>query len=818
MSRDQTMPVVDLLELIGNDTQLSAKAHDEYHGPCPKCGGTDRLTVNTADGWWFCRQCQPKHGDAAGYLMWRDAITLPEAKRLLGTWCGTADTQARAATARPVSSADYVYATEDGTPLFKVTRTNMSNGDKKIAQRRYENGAYVKGLDAKDKDGKVLVRTRRVLFHLPNLTTAENDQAVYIAEGEKCVLAVEAAGLLATCNPGGTGMGWLAEYNESLRGRDVVILSDCDEPGRKHAQKIVTAVHGIAARLRVVDLAPDRADGFDVADWLAEGHTAMELGALADAAPAWERQAPSPKEQPAEMLDFAPASVCRPLCLVDGHGYAVTWVHLDNGQRACLVVRDDGETFSEAKIAVVNDLDELGLTVHFAEAESPPDSRIWSGAGVRRYQKGERPNPATVFARLIDVVGTFLDFERGLAPQQQMAEMIACYVMASYLLDAFDVAGYLWANGQMGSGKTNLLVVITELGYLGQLILSGGTYASLRDLADWGAVLGFDEAEEIMDTKRSDPEKRSLLLAGNRRGASVTVKEPAGPRTWRTRHVNVYSPRVYSAIKRPFGPLASRSIVIPMVRSTRDIPDDPTNYDAWPHDRRRVIDDLWALGLANVAALRPYDRKAASRATLIGRDLEPWRAMLAVALWLQEAHGVGGIFDRLHALAKTYPGERTTLEYDNVTRVAMAALLDLYMSKGQPALLKFTTAEATEAMNARATRDELGSGEEPYTNAKKTGGLLASLRLTKDDSATARGWQTSRASLLGMAKSYGMHRETVTLHNETSLPSRTSQTSSSTNPAGHSGTNHDVYDVSDVDDVIKGSVVEAARAMWEAAV
>src|SRR5262249_23002375 len=140
----------------------------------------------------------------------------------------------------------------------------------------------------------------------------------------------------------------------------------------------------------------------------------------------------------------------------------------------------------------------------------------WSGAGVKRYLAGHRPDPAEVFARVVRVIDQFVDFRRSLAPQQTMCELVACYVLATWLLDAFDVVGYLWPNGDKGAGKTNFLHVVCELAYLGQVLLAGGSYAALRDLADYGATLAFDDAEGVMDLKRADPDKRALLLAGNR--------------------------------------------------------------------------------------------------------------------------------------------------------------------------------------------------------------------------------------------------------------------------------------------------------------
>ena len=68
-----------------------------------------------------------------------------------------------------------------------------------------------------------------------------------------------------------------------------------------------------------------------------------------------------------------------------------------------------------------------------------------------------------------------------------MAELVTCYTLATWFLPAFNVIGYLWPNGNRGSGKTVLLHVTAEMAYLGQVILAGGSYASLRDLADYGS-------------------------------------------------------------------------------------------------------------------------------------------------------------------------------------------------------------------------------------------------------------------------------------------------------------------------------------------
>jgi len=59
-----------------------------------------------------------------------------------------------------------------------------------------------------------------------------------------------------------------------------------------------------------------------------------------------------------------------------------------------------------------------------------------------------------------------VDFDRSLADQRTMAELVACYVLATWLLDTFNVVGYLWPSGERGSGKTVLLHTVAEMAYL----------------------------------------------------------------------------------------------------------------------------------------------------------------------------------------------------------------------------------------------------------------------------------------------------------------------------------------------------------------
>jgi AAA domain len=165
-------------------------------------------------------------------------------------------------TPRGPAIAVYDYTDEKGTLLFQVCRT----AGKQFPQRRP---------DPLAKSGWTwrLGETRRVLYRLPKVIAAvEAGEPVWIAEGEKDVHALEAAGVTATCNPGGAGK-WLAEYAEVFTDALVSIVADADRPGRAHARAVARSLEPVAAAVDIQEAAA----GKDVADHLAAGKTLAEL-------------------------------------------------------------------------------------------------------------------------------------------------------------------------------------------------------------------------------------------------------------------------------------------------------------------------------------------------------------------------------------------------------------------------------------------------------------------------------------------------------------------------------------------------------------
>ena len=76
---------VSCVDLASRYVKLHKASRNEFAGPCPRCGGTDRLHVKP-DG-FFCRTCYPidEHGwhSAPDFIMWIQGVTFSEALQML---------------------------------------------------------------------------------------------------------------------------------------------------------------------------------------------------------------------------------------------------------------------------------------------------------------------------------------------------------------------------------------------------------------------------------------------------------------------------------------------------------------------------------------------------------------------------------------------------------------------------------------------------------------------------------------------------------------------------------------------------------------
>lgn len=167
--------------------------------------------------------------------------------------------------------ATYDYVDETGTVIYQNCRTKP----KDFFHRRPDgNGGWTNDLNGID----------RLLFHLSELLESTTQDFVWIVEGEKDVLTLEAAAFTATTS--GSSSSWKPEFAAHFKSRLVYISPDNDMPGKRYADTVAKSLHGVAREIRMIEL-PHLGDGEDISDWLPR-HSVEELHKIVDATKPYE--------------------------------------------------------------------------------------------------------------------------------------------------------------------------------------------------------------------------------------------------------------------------------------------------------------------------------------------------------------------------------------------------------------------------------------------------------------------------------------------------------------------------------------------------
>lgn len=189
-------------------------------------------------------------------------------------------------------AARWAYTDAQGDPVGEVVRWNPPVG-----------GKVVRPISRRG-DGWVITAMPepRPLLNLPELSRLPDGAWVYIVEGETCVDAARAIGLVATTSAGGSKAAGKSDWSV-MKGKVAVILPDHDAAGDAYADEVARLCHAASAQeVRVMRLAehwPALPPGGDLVDVLAmEGGDAEAVHGKIDALA--EATEPVATEAPAE--------------------------------------------------------------------------------------------------------------------------------------------------------------------------------------------------------------------------------------------------------------------------------------------------------------------------------------------------------------------------------------------------------------------------------------------------------------------------------------------------------------------------------------
>lgn len=407
----------------------------------------------------------------------------------------------------------FTYVAKDKHPVIYVIREDRPDG-KRI--RQWGPGPSGKGWIPSLKHAP----KPRPLYHLPEIL--KTDDVVCIHEGEKCAIAACKASLYGvhTTTLGGAGNAHHTDLRP-LKGRDIVLVPDNDEPGRKHVEQLVKLASAAGVKsVRTVHL-PDLPAKGDVIEWLQAGGTNEQWRRLLDDAK------PSDTQQGESMSDAVRRLAKLP--------------PLD---------------FSKARSAEAK---ALGVQVSVLDAEVK-NARKTANNGGTLFPDIEPCAEPVDGSALLDEIATI--FQRYVVLPKHADTVAALWVLNTYVHDASYYSPMIvLTSPEKRCGKTTALNVFNALcnRALSASNVSGAVV--FRAIEKWNPTLLIDEADTFM---RDNDDLRGVINSGHSKDGAFVLRcdgdanEPRRFSTW--------CPKVLSGIGKMRDTLEDRSIIFPLRR------------------------------------------------------------------------------------------------------------------------------------------------------------------------------------------------------------------------------------------------------------
>jgi hypothetical protein len=281
-------------------------------------------SVNLVSGLWKCHGCGARGGpqNAAlakghtprsaldlmiAYGLIEPGARLRTARELLDaprrTPPARARTRARARETEPVAERPTLQVTEQDIARWEATLSRRPSLIARLARDRGWLYPTMRALELGLDRGRITIPIRNahgllrgLLRYQPEHTgrpkmlaelgsrlglaphpAAETSERILLVEGPPDMIAARSRDLAAIAVPG--DHAWQPAWAELLAGRHVTIVMDADKQGRAAAQRIASDL-GDHAEVQLVELAPQRTDGYDLTDWLLEHAEPVHIDGL----------------------------------------------------------------------------------------------------------------------------------------------------------------------------------------------------------------------------------------------------------------------------------------------------------------------------------------------------------------------------------------------------------------------------------------------------------------------------------------------------------------------------------------------------------
>jgi hypothetical protein len=313
------------------------------------------------------------------------------------------------------------------------------------------------------------------------------------------------------------------------------------DPGRAHVAHVASSLHGVARRVRVLDLGkswPACPPKGDISDWIEAGNTAEALNALIEGLQEWE-----------------------PAASAAGRG---------DGVQDC---------DAEAKIAALAGLGELAYQKRrVSEARA---LGITVGAldklvrnGRAETEKGAAALPhwhmvpwdtAVSGAELLDNIEKV--FRRYIVLPKGAAEALALWTLHAWTMDAGDISPFLvLVSPTKRCGKTSVLIILYYVTPRSELASNISASAVFRYIQETRPTLLIDEADTFV---RDNEEMRGILNSGHTKAAAHVIRNVEINGEHKPRRFSTWAPKAIATIRALADTLEDRAIVITLQRKPK---------------------------------------------------------------------------------------------------------------------------------------------------------------------------------------------------------------------------------------------------------
>ena len=282
-----------------NEITQKSKGKDQYI--CPFCGsgtgsnGTGAFTYYPETQTYNCFKCS-ENGDI--FTLYAKMNNLdcntdfPRIAEELSAKYGVSPEPHGTSSQASSVERQHVYRNPDGSIFAKKVIIKYPDGNKRVRWSLFDTqtGSYL--------TSGGLTGQKAPLYNADMLH--KNESTVFITEGEKDADLLVKWGFIATTVPNGAGFSnWIDLYDDGLQNRDVVILTDNDNSGRKYGETVAKNAHKIAKSVKIVpsekiyDKCPEKGDISDISATIGEEKARILLNETVGQAPPYQAESES---------------------------------------------------------------------------------------------------------------------------------------------------------------------------------------------------------------------------------------------------------------------------------------------------------------------------------------------------------------------------------------------------------------------------------------------------------------------------------------------------------------------------------------------